>query len=119
SANTSTLRFRTLRPAPRNRRWRIRETRRREPAPARTLRWQRRCDGRVQDECAFGLRSQGDGESLPAFTSDLLLCHGTNAANLAHQEIEIMWLIIAILLVLWVLGLVTKYTLGGFLHILL
>jgi hypothetical protein len=30
-----------------------------------------------------------------------------------------MWLIIAILLVLWVLGLVTKYTLGGFLHILL
>jgi hypothetical protein len=30
-----------------------------------------------------------------------------------------MWLIIAILLILWFLGLVTKYTLGGFLHILL
>jgi hypothetical protein len=30
-----------------------------------------------------------------------------------------MWLIIAILLVLWLLGLITKYTLGGFLHILL
>ena len=30
-----------------------------------------------------------------------------------------MWLIIAILLILWLLGLITKYTLGGFLHILL
>ncbi len=30
-----------------------------------------------------------------------------------------MWLIIAILLILWFLGLITKYTLGGFLHILL
>jgi hypothetical protein len=30
-----------------------------------------------------------------------------------------MVLIIAILLILWLLGLITKYTLGGFLHILL
>ena len=30
-----------------------------------------------------------------------------------------MWLIIAILLILWFLGIITKYTLGGFLHILL
>lgn len=30
-----------------------------------------------------------------------------------------MWLLIAILLILWFLGLITKYTLGGFLHILL
>ena len=30
-----------------------------------------------------------------------------------------MWLIIAILLILWLLGLITSYTLGGFLHILL
>ena len=30
-----------------------------------------------------------------------------------------MYLIIAILLILWLLGLITKYTLGGFLHILL
>lgn len=30
-----------------------------------------------------------------------------------------MWMIIAILLILWVLGLITKYTLGGLLHILL
>jgi hypothetical protein len=30
-----------------------------------------------------------------------------------------LWTIIAILLVLWVLGLVTSYTMGGFIHILL
>ncbi len=30
-----------------------------------------------------------------------------------------LWTIIVILLVLWLLGLVTSYTLGGFIHILL
>jgi Family of unknown function (DUF5670) len=30
-----------------------------------------------------------------------------------------LWTLFVILLVLWVLGLVTSYTLGGFIHILL
>jgi hypothetical protein len=30
-----------------------------------------------------------------------------------------LWMIFAILLILWLLGLVTSYTLGGFIHILL
>jgi hypothetical protein len=30
-----------------------------------------------------------------------------------------LWTIIAILLILWVLGLITKFTLGGMLHIIL
>lgn len=30
-----------------------------------------------------------------------------------------LWTIFAILLVLWLLGLVTSYTLGGFIHVLL
>ena len=30
-----------------------------------------------------------------------------------------LWTIFAILLILWLLGLVTSYTLGGFIHILL
>ncbi len=30
-----------------------------------------------------------------------------------------LWTIFAILLVLWLLGLVTSYTMGGFIHILL
>ena len=32
---------------------------------------------------------------------------------------EMLWTIFVILLVLWLLGLVTSYTLGGFIHILL
>jgi hypothetical protein len=30
-----------------------------------------------------------------------------------------LWLVFTILLVLWVLGMVSSYTLGGFLHLLL
>lgn len=30
-----------------------------------------------------------------------------------------LWTILAILLILWLLGMVSSYTLGGFLHILL
>ena len=30
-----------------------------------------------------------------------------------------LWTIVVILLVLWLLGLVTSYTLGGFIHLLL
>ncbi|MFN7139042.1 MAG: lmo0937 family membrane protein [Limisphaerales bacterium] len=30
-----------------------------------------------------------------------------------------LWTIFAILLVLWLLGLITSYTLGGFIHVLL
>jgi hypothetical protein len=30
-----------------------------------------------------------------------------------------LWTVIVVLLVLWLLGLVTSYTLGGFVHILL
>jgi len=31
----------------------------------------------------------------------------------------VLWTIFVVLLVLWVLGLVTSYTMGGFIHILL
>ena len=32
---------------------------------------------------------------------------------------DLLWTLAVILLVLWLLGLVTSYTLGGFIHILL
>ena len=35
------------------------------------------------------------------------------------KEAFMLWTIFAILLILWILGLVTTYTLGGFIHILL
>jgi hypothetical protein len=39
--------------------------------------------------------------------------------ELEKGEREMLWTIFVILLVLWLLGLVTSYTLGGFIHILL
>ena len=32
---------------------------------------------------------------------------------------DLLWTLVVVLLVLWLLGLVTSYTLGGFIHILL
>lgn len=42
------------------------------------------------------------------------------AAGLIFEKGNIMlWTIAAVLVVLWILGLVTSYTLGGFIHILI
>ncbi len=35
------------------------------------------------------------------------------------KEVTMLWTICVILLVLWLLGLVSSYTMGGFIHILL
>lgn len=34
-------------------------------------------------------------------------------------EFEMLWTIVALLLILWVLGMVSSYTMGGLIHILL
>jgi hypothetical protein len=39
--------------------------------------------------------------------------------DLLGKEKQMLWLIFWILLVMWLLGMVTAYTFGGFLHILL
>lgn len=39
--------------------------------------------------------------------------------EVAGKEITMLWTIFVILLVAWLLGLVSSYTLGGFIHILL
>lgn len=36
-----------------------------------------------------------------------------------REENEMLWTIFVILLVLWLLGVVSSYTVGGFIHILL
>ena len=41
------------------------------------------------------------------------------SAPALRQENAMLWTIFVILLVLWLLGLVSSYTLGGFIHILL
>jgi hypothetical protein len=36
-----------------------------------------------------------------------------------REEVVMLWTIAVVLLVLWALGLVSSYTLGGFIHLLL
>jgi hypothetical protein len=36
-----------------------------------------------------------------------------------REEVVMLWTIFVILLVLWLLGVVTSYSLGGFIHVLL
>jgi hypothetical protein len=44
--------------------------------------------------------------------------HSTSdAARKEHQEM--LWTIAAVLVVLWLLGIVSAYTMGGFIHVLL
>jgi hypothetical protein len=43
----------------------------------------------------------------------------TGTTDRFKGEANMLWTIFVILLVLWVLGLVSSYTLGGFIHILL
>jgi asparagine N-glycosylation enzyme membrane subunit Stt3 len=43
-----------------------------------------------------------------------------SAISRSRQEVKhMLWTIAVILLILWALGLVTSYTLGGFIHILI
>jgi len=44
---------------------------------------------------------------------------GHSKENLRRQELHLLWTIAVVLLILWLLGLVSSYTLGGFIHILL
>jgi len=41
------------------------------------------------------------------------------AEQLHSKEVTMLWTIFVILLVMWLLGMATSYTLGGFIHILL
>jgi len=36
-----------------------------------------------------------------------------------RKELNMLWTVFVILLILWLLGLVTSHTMGGFIHILL
>jgi hypothetical protein len=42
-----------------------------------------------------------------------------HVGEVIHEEATMLWTIFVVLLILWLLGLVTSYTLGGFIHILL
>jgi Family of unknown function (DUF5670) len=44
---------------------------------------------------------------------------GLHCGITGTEEVAMLWTIFVILLVLWLLGVVTSYTLGGFIHVLL
>jgi hypothetical protein len=53
-------------------------------------------------------------------TSEQAPCHATFYAGFAKQKgVTVLSTLIVILVVLWLLGMVTSYTAGGLLHILL
>jgi hypothetical protein len=49
--------------------------------------------------------------------SDIAACH--RFFSNSQEKVIMLYTIAVILLVLWLLGLVTSYTLGGFIHVLL
>jgi hypothetical protein len=45
--------------------------------------------------------------------------HTMRGRSSPFREVTMLWTIFVILLILWALGMVSSYTLGGFIHILL
>jgi hypothetical protein len=45
--------------------------------------------------------------------------HGRQPIAVIHEDTIMLYTIAVILIILWLLGLVTSYTVGGFIHILL
>jgi Family of unknown function (DUF5670) len=43
----------------------------------------------------------------------------TTPNNLQQKDLAMLWTIALILIILWLLGFVSSYTMGGFIHILL
>lgn len=46
-------------------------------------------------------------------------CTGTRQSRATRKEDPMLWTIVVVLLILWALGLVTSYTMGGLIHVLL
>jgi hypothetical protein len=46
-------------------------------------------------------------------------CTHVRQGLIEQKEVTMIWTIAVILIILWVLGLVSSYTMGGFIHVLL
>lgn len=66
-------------------------------------------------------RSKGVAPKLRASFAAQLRCVKLERVTDGNREeiMDLLWTLVIILLVLWLLGLVTSYTLGGFIHLLL
>jgi hypothetical protein len=82
---------------------------------------------RTVENCRFGTKvvestrdMAHDGPILPPLGySRLTLGARLVFGGSPNEEVAMLWTIFVILLVLWLLGVVTSYTLGGFIHVLL
>jgi hypothetical protein len=74
-----------------------------------TSAWRVRRDVHGSGTLAHAVQPRGRGWPNPS------------APRMSHQleEMHMLWTIFLVLLVLWFLGMVSAYTLGGFIHILL
>ena len=61
----------------------------------------------------------GDRSHDATWGSHLGCLSGRATAAANPEEVTMLWTIFVVLLVLWLLGVVTSYTLGGFIHLLL
>jgi Family of unknown function (DUF5670) len=57
--------------------------------------------------------------ALVSFTRTSKVEDGRLTQDHPTRRVAMLWTIFVILLVLWLLGVVTSYTLGGFIHVLL
>ena len=48
-----------------------------------------------------------------------LICSGARTSKVIAKEKIMLWTIAVVLIVLWAVGLVSAYTMGGFIHVLL
>ena len=80
-------------------------------------------------ELSRALHQSPDGSTIWFHLSSAHLCdsrlrsaHDQGMVKIDRNEeenMDLLWTLAVILLVLWLLGLVTSYTLGGFIHVLL
>jgi hypothetical protein len=85
---------------------------------------------RRQGEKAPGVLSKAGivlwNKQLPNFANlcswdrtQIFICRELTRIEIGPRTLTMLWTIFVVLLVLWLLGLVSSYTLGGFIHILL
>jgi uncharacterized protein DUF5670 len=64
-------------------------------------------------------RRNRNGMAVAHYPGDCFCTNENIGRGRQKEENEMLWTIFVILLVLWLLGVVSSYTVGGFIHILL
>jgi hypothetical protein len=68
---------------------------------------------------AFACATRVPRTDVRRVAHNLRFCQSFAFSKTTRTEGDMLWTIFVILLVLWLLGMVSSYTLGGFIHVLL